>query len=320
MIPSDCNLSKMKKIKYIFEEIQNCEMCGDSTNDHIILGQRLNQSQGVKPKSKTGISVSVMKCKNCELIYSQPQPVPFDIQDHYGIPAEDYWKPEQFIYNPNYFSTEIKIVKELLSFREGMTALDIGAGLGKCMISLTNAGFDAYGIEPSIPFYERAISKMNINPEKLKLGMVEEAEYENESFDFITYGAVFEHLYHPAQNLQTVLRWLKPNGIIHIEVPSSKHTIAKLFNLYFKLAGTNYVTHISPMHSPFHLYEFGLKSFQELGEKIGYQIEKHYYEVCDIYFVPKIFHAIMRKYMELNNTGMQLMVYLKKVSYVNLSI
>ncbi len=302
----------MKKLKYIFEEVQTCEMCGDSTKNHIILGQRLNQSQGIKPKSKTGISISVMKCKNCELIYSQPQPVPFDIQDHYGIPPEDYWKPEQFNYNSDYFSAEIKIVKELLPFKEGMTALDIGAGLGKCMTSLANAGFDAYGLEPSIPFYERALSKMKISPEKLKLGMVEEFDYEEQSFDFITYGAVFEHLYHPAQTLEKTLKWLKSSGIIHIEVPSSKHTIAKLINLYFKLIGTNYVTHISPMHTPFHLYEFGLKSFEELGKKISYRIAKQYYEVCDIYFAPEVFHPILRKYMKLNNTGMQLMVYLRK--------
>lgn len=303
----------MKEIKYTFEEIEVCEMCGDSTTDHIVLGQRLNQSQGLRPKSKTGISVSVMKCRNCDLIYSQPQPIPFDIQDHYGVPAEDYWKPHEFIVPSNLCYSLLKVLEELLPLKSGMTSLDIGAGLGKTMIALEEAGFDSYGIEPSIPFYERALSKMNINPEKLKLGMVEEVEYDDESFDFINYGAVFEHLYHPAQNLEKVLKWLKPNGVIHIEVPSSHYTIAKLINLYFKLARTNYVTDLSPMHSPYHLYTFGLKSFEELGKKIGYKIEKHYYSVCEIDFVPKIFHPVMRKYMELNNSGMQLMVYLKKV-------
>ena len=40
-----------------------------------------------------------------------------------------------------------------------MTALDIGAGLGKAMLSLENSGFDTFGLEPSIPFHEKAISK-----------------------------------------------------------------------------------------------------------------------------------------------------------------
>ncbi len=45
--------------KYSFEEITICEMCGDHTINHKILGQRLNQSQGLNPKKKSGISVSI---------------------------------------------------------------------------------------------------------------------------------------------------------------------------------------------------------------------------------------------------------------------
>ena len=48
-----------------------------------------------------------------------------------------------------------------------MKALDIGAGIGKCMIALENASFDVYGIEPSNPFYERALSRMKIDPSKI---------------------------------------------------------------------------------------------------------------------------------------------------------
>jgi len=65
-----------------------------------------------------------------------------------------------------------------------MTALDVGAGLGKCMTSLAHAGFDAYGLEPSVPFYERALSEMKISPERLKLGMIEDIEYEGSAACF----------------------------------------------------------------------------------------------------------------------------------------
>ena len=147
-----------KQLRYYFEEVSNCEMCGDSSQGHIVLGQRLNQSQGLSPKRKTGISVSVMKCRKCSLIYSQPMPIPFNIQDHYGIPPESYWNESYFQWSPNYFSRQIETVKKLLPYKEGMTALDVGAGLGKCMISLNKAGFDTYGFEPSQPFFERAIS------------------------------------------------------------------------------------------------------------------------------------------------------------------
>ena len=71
-------------------------MCGDDLTGHKILGIRLNKSQGLHPKKKTGIAVTVKKCSNCDLIYSSPMPVPFSLQDHYGIPPEQYWEPSYF--------------------------------------------------------------------------------------------------------------------------------------------------------------------------------------------------------------------------------
>ncbi len=287
-------------------------MCGDSVQDHKILGQRLNQSQGFKPKNKLGISVTVQQCRNCHLIYSNPQPIPFDIQDHYGTPSEDYWKPEYFEWNSTYFSGQIKEAKALLDFKAGMKALDIGAGIGKAMRSMENEEFETYGLEPSIPFREKAISKMNIDPIKLKLGSIEALDYESDFFDFITFGAVFEHLYEPAACLKKALHWLKPNGIIHIEVPSSKWLMPHFVNLYFRLIGTNYVTNLSPMHNPFHLHEFDRMSFEYLSSHLGLSIEKYRYDVCSIYYFPKVFHPLLRYYMKKTNTGMQLTLYLKK--------
>ena len=48
----------------------------------------------------------------------------------------------------------------------------------KAMISLENSGFDTFGVEPSVPFRDRAISRMNIDPDRLKLGGVEDVDYE----------------------------------------------------------------------------------------------------------------------------------------------
>jgi len=287
-------------------------MCGSAADKHKILGQRLNQSQGFNPKSKIGITTSVMKCTNCNLIFSNPQPVPFDIQDHYGVPPEDYWKPEYFNVDQDYFGHQIVTTKKLSQFKEGMKALDIGAGLGKCMISLETAGYDAYGFEPSVPFHQKAIEKMKILPDKLKLGMIEKIDYPENFFDFITFGAVLEHLYDPSSALQKALKWLRPGGLIHIEVPSSKYLIPKIFNFYFRLRGTNYVNNISPMHRPFHLYEFGIESFKHHANRNNYEIVHSEYYVCDVYFLPKIFHGVLKWYMDKTNKGMQLAVWLQK--------
>lgn len=269
-----------KQLRYFFNQVENCNMCGASAQTAKILGKRLNCSQGKNPKNKTGITTTIVKCTNCDLIYSNPQPIPFDLQDHYGVPPEDYWKPEYFIIDKNYFKNEIEQLKTLMDIKPGMRSLDIGAGLGKAMIALEKAGFDVHGFEPSQQFYERAISKMKIDPTKLQLGMIENINYTEDYFDFISFGAVLEHLYEPSKSIQKALKWLKPNGIIHIEVPSSDWLINKIVNLFYKLKRSDYVANISPMHDPYHLYEFGLKSFKEHANNNGYEIAFHEYYVC----------------------------------------
>jgi len=181
------------------------------------------------------------------------------------------------------------------------------------MIVLEAAGYEVYGMEPSVPFYEKAISKMKINPDRLKCGMLEEVEYPVNEFDFITFGAVLEHLYDPSASLQRVLPWLKPGGVIQIEVPSSRWLIHKLINFYYRFWGTDYVGNLSPMHSPFHLYEFDLLSFQQNGMKLGYEVTFYEYYICQTYlpsFLDKLIKPIMRK----TNTGMQLCVWLRKTA------
>ena len=298
--------------KYSFKEIEYCEMCGSETSNHKLLGQRLNKTQGFKPKKKSGITVSIQQCQKCELIYSNPLPIPDNIQDHYGTPPEDYWVESYFNWTEDYFSHQINEALELLSHHEEMKALDIGAGIGKAMKSLESKGFKTYGLEPSKSFYGRAIEIMNIPKDRLILSSVEDAEYEDDQFDFITFGAVFEHLYEPSYCLSKALKWLKKDGIIQIEVPSSKWLMPTFMNFYFKLAGTNYVTNLSPMHSPFHVYEFDIKSFEELSKKLNFSIVKQRVEVCSIYHVPKFLQPLLKWYMKKTNKGMQLTVFLRK--------
>jgi ubiquinone/menaquinone biosynthesis C-methylase UbiE len=302
----------MSELKYRFLDITKCNMCGSTPANHLILGKRMNKSQGKNPRSKTGITTTIMKCKNCSLIFANPQPIPFDIQDHYGVPPESYWKEEYFIFNDTYFANELKTLQRLSPMKKGSKALDIGAGIGKGMIALNNAGFDTFGMEPSEPFFHNALSRMEINPERLKLGMIEEIDYPENEFDFITFGAVLEHLYSPGESIEKALKWLKPNGIIHIEIPSSHWLINKIINFYYKLNMTDYVGNISPMHSPYHLYEFGLKSFLIHGKQNKYEVIFHEYHVCNTY-MPKIMDFIVKPYMRMTNTGMQLCVWLRKL-------
>lgn len=298
-------------MRYDFRDVSGCNMCGHPTAQHRLVGRRLNRSQGLRPWRRGGVTVSVFRCTQCGLIYANPQPVPVSLQDHYGVPPEQYWQPEYFEVHPDHFAAELRTLGALLPGSQRTRALDIGAGIGKCMIALEAAGYEAHGIEASAPFHERAIARMGVSPERLRLGMIEEVDFPPGHFDFITFGAVLEHLYDPDAALRRALGWLSPGGLVHIEVPSSDWLIHRLINRYYRLRGSDYCGNLSPMHEPYHLYEFTLASFRRHGARAGYAVAHHEHYVCTTY-LPPVIDPIARRWMKRTGTGMQLCVWLRK--------
>ena len=94
-------------------------------------------------------------------------------------------------------------------------------------------------------------------------------------------------------------------------MPSSKWLTNKIYNLIYRLQGLDYVGNISPMHTPFHLYEFGLKSFEIHGQNNGYKVARHQFYVCDTY-LPKMLDPVVKPIMGKTDMGMQLEVWLCK--------
>ena len=151
--------------------------------------------------------VTIVRCRACGLIYSDPQAVPMSIDDHYGVPPESYWDPAFFVVPEDYFAREVAVSRELLG-QGTKRALDIGAGLGYAMVALDKAGYETHGLEPSAPFRDRAISRMNIDPERLRHGTVELTDYPENSFDLINICVVLEHLRDPGAALVRAMHWL----------------------------------------------------------------------------------------------------------------
>jgi 2-polyprenyl-3-methyl-5-hydroxy-6-metoxy-1,4-benzoquinol methylase len=243
-------------------------------------------------------------------------PVPQRLEDHYGIAPEKYWTEDSYFeQDPNYFQQQISRYETLSQSapgrQPGARALDIGAGIGKTMLALSRAGFDVHGVEASPSFHRAAIERMNIPTDRLQLAMVEDAEFDPESFDFINLGAVLEHLYDPAGVLERSIPWLKPNGLMHIEVPSSSYLMSSLVRWFYRLTGSDYVINTCPMHAPFHLYEFHPLCFRLHGQSHAYSVVHQECYVCDSY-TPRRLHPLFAGAMRMTGTGMQLVVWLKK--------
>ncbi len=180
------------------------------------------------------------------------------------------------------------------------------------MNALIKAGFSAYGIEPSTTFRQNAIEHSGIDPQRILEESVESACFPENQFDFITFGAVLEHLYDPAMAIRKALTWLRPGGVMQMEVPSSNHLMPTFINAYFRLRGTNFVTNLSPMHPPYHLYAFTVESFNRCGSSQGFEVAHSYIDVASIRHVPPLVKPILRAWMNWRGTGMQLTVWIRK--------
>jgi SAM-dependent methyltransferase len=178
------------------------------------------------------------------------------------------------------------------------------------MGQLADSGFDTWGLEPSASFRDRAIQR-GIAADRLRLGAIEDAEYETASFDLVSFGAVLEHLHNPADAIARALGWLSPNGLLLAGVPSARWLIGRLLNLSYRVRGMDYVTNLSPMHDPYHLYEFTLQSFERHGERAGYQVAHSECLPCET-FLPGVLAPLAQRVMEATGTGMQLQVWLRR--------
>jgi SAM-dependent methyltransferase len=297
---------------YEFLDVKCCNMCRAPAGSSRVLGKRLNRSQGMRPTRKIGITTTIVKCANCGLVYSNPQPRPATMSQHYGVPPESYWSPSYFAIDDAYFQGEIDAFFKLRGSGDGeLRALDIGAGVGKCMRALASRGFEAHGLEPSEPFYLRAVGTMGIPSDRITHASVEQASYAANMFDFVTFGAVLEHLYDPSAAIMKALEWTKPGGIIHMEVPSSAWLTSKIANAIYRLQGLDYVSNTSPMHTPFHLYEFGAQSFQQHARLNGYSVAAIDYLDTRTY-LPRFLELLAIPLMRATRTGMQMKVWLRK--------
>ena len=310
-VPSVVSRPRSRR-QYWIVDITECNMCGADSRSARVLGLRLDKSQGRNPRARTGAAVSVCRCAECGLIFANPQPIPASISDHYDMPPESYWRSAKVDPEPGYFASQIRTAQRLLDFRTGMKAIDVGIGLGKEARAMREAGFDVYGLEPSQPFFRKALEVLGGDAERFRNATVEEAEFEEQAFDFVSFGAVLEHLYDPSGALRKAMRWLKPRGIAYAEVPNANHLVSRILNAYYRLTGTSFVTNTSPMHVPYHLYEFAVDSFCRNGKRNGYSIVEHTMDVASIYNIPRIFHPVLRTIMSRNDTGMQLTVWLRK--------
>jgi 2-polyprenyl-3-methyl-5-hydroxy-6-metoxy-1,4-benzoquinol methylase len=217
---------------------------------------------------------SVVRCRGCSLIRTNPRPT----NDSIGVYYPDNYEP--------YISSIVNIekvastkgIKQFLKpflnriFDSHSTKLpllqpgkmlEIGCASGSFLHHMARKGWRVEGIE----FSEKAAKAAHALGYKVHVGALESAPQLEGSFDLIVGWMVLEHLHDPVGSLRKLREWAKPEAWLALSVPNAGSLEFKLF----KDKGF-------ALQLPTHLNHFTPKTLEQVLLAGGWRLEKMYHQ------------------------------------------
>ena len=166
-------------------------------------------------------------CTQCGLIRTDPMPTPDELAEYY---ASAYRADYQLAFaggpprhHLNRSAREARFRADLLApkLTPGAQLLDFGSGSGEFLAEAKRRGCEVIGVEPGRDYATYARTHHGVE-------VLDEAEDPNRfpagHFDVISTHHVLEHLRNPAETMERLARWLKPDGILYAAVPNMAAT------------------------------------------------------------------------------------------------
>ena len=209
-----------------------------------------------------------VRCTRCGLVQINPQPVPAAVRNRYdGGHGADYLSYERA--NETAFLRLQEMALQDAGFfddpdgyltdREPPKVLDIGCATGALLASLREKGWQAAGVEISLPQAEYARRERNLDVRTLPL---EENRFPPDSFRAVLASHLIEHLNDPASLVREAYRILIPGGRFYVTTPNIAGFQARLLGKLWRSAIFD------------HLYLFSTKTLPALLMKNGFTVEK----------------------------------------------
>lgn len=238
-----------------------CPIC--SATAHTVLGRR----GGDAHRSHQGTPATVVRCRECHVVYCQPLLRPLG-NPYAAYEGEEYFATHELEAK---LSAGLRLAQraEQLLGRKGRL-LELGCGRGESLAVAAQVGWSVSGVEVT-PQFARAAADRGLEIEE---SSVEESRFLNResSFDVIYLAAILEHLYEPIACLRRIRRALVPGGLVFIDVPNECSLRTKLGNAYMRLRGRDWAVNMSPTFPPFHVVGFCPKSLRRALAKADLEV------------------------------------------------
>ncbi len=213
-----------------------CNLCG--CTDSVFLFEARDRLHGI------GDTFTYVKCRECGLVYMNPQVVAEDIEKLYpsdyaphsvttkGLTRirslKNHLLKTPVIARFLRYITNVKIVNSVYRELSGQSrVLDIGCGAGAFLNSVKiDKGCEVYGVDISENAVRQAKTTFGLD---IFEGDITQAPLPDSSFDVVTAWWYLEHISDPRVTARKISELLKPNGYCIIGVPNFDGINAKCF-------------------------------------------------------------------------------------------
>lgn len=209
-------------------------------------------------RDRDGSALRTVMCRTCGHVFTNPAPGADDLAAYYALRYRAAYKGVTTPKPKHVLRAGLRALERLARLRPfcppPARALDVGAGGGEFAYLLHKAGYNVTGIEPNAGYGTYAGSTYAID---IRRATLQDVTFAPATFDLITLHHVLEHLPEPATALAVLHEWLKPGGLLIVEVPSA----------------------LSWFHAPrrrfhaAHVHTFNPWGMEDLARAAGYTVE-----------------------------------------------
>jgi SAM-dependent methyltransferase len=174
----------------------------------------------VSEMDRHGRPLRTVVCEGCGLITNDPIPSDEELiafyRSHYRKSYKGAELPRKRQVLRNFQRIEAHFRQNAAFYRAPKFGLDLGSGSGEFLFLAKAAGLDFIGVEPSSTYSAYTRDHLGLD---VSTKVLEEIDYPPAHFDMIRLSHVLEHMRDPVRSLKTLAGWLKPDGVLYIEVP-----------------------------------------------------------------------------------------------------
>jgi ubiquinone/menaquinone biosynthesis C-methylase UbiE len=210
----------------------------------------------------------VVRCRRCEMIYTNPRPTFAALAKHYPGDYFCYLPPESLTGLRGFVATgmarsvterRMRTLETLMSpVRAGTRVCDVGCSFGELLYALkSQRQCEVVGVDISEPMVARCAER----GVRAIAGTLSQAKFERAAFDLVTMTEYLEHEGDPRSVLEECRRITRDDGHLVVEIPSISSLPAKIFGNYW-----------SQLDLPRHLTFFTPETLQRMLSEVGYEV------------------------------------------------